>query len=209
MVKSKKMWGMIVALVFGVAVAGFSFDVKTFPDPIQKGSFLISGGLGIGAFHPSFGFFDGGIDSAAFFGASIIVDYALPINFALTVGGESGFYGAKINIPFDDSSALLEIPIIARVAWHPNWEVKNLDTYVLVKLGFGLGIITGDAGDHLNNPVGFIYGTNLGVRYFFTPKIGAFGELGYEGNYLKTRDSGWTYYFYATKFLTLGVTFKI
>jgi hypothetical protein len=210
MIKNKKTWGMIAALVLGVAAAGFSFDVKSFPAPIQKGNFLISGGLGIGTFHPSVSSFGSGFSNSTFFGASIIVDYALPINFALTVGGETGFYGAKINSTFNnDNDAMLEIPIIARVAWHPNWEIKNLDTYVLVKLGFGLGIFIGDVGDNLKNPVGFIYGTNIGGRYFFTSNIGVFGELGYEGNYLSSRNRGLTFFTYATKLLTLGVTFKL
>jgi hypothetical protein len=216
MANSKKLRVIVVlALVLGVTVSGFSFDIKSFPDPIQKGSILISGGFGIGTFYPALLF----ADNSALLGGSIVVEYALPINFALTVGGEIGFSGSKLKAIFggDPKISLGEIPIIARVAWHPNWEVKNLDTYVLVKFGYGIGFWTGDVLDGFKNPHGVIFGTNIGVRYFFTPALGAFAEVGYEHHLLRFKYDydvfgvtyTDTYGAYGNKFLTLGVTFKL
>ncbi|MFP3090475.1 hypothetical protein LQZ21_09135 [Treponema sp. TIM-1] len=201
---------LVLALVLGVTALGFSFDIKSFPSPIQKGSILISGGFGLGLFYPAIA----GAENSALVGGSVAVDYALPINFALTVGGEIGYSGSKLKSWGNNSDASLgEIPIIARVAWHPNWEVNNLDTYVLVKFGYGIGFWGGDDLDGLSNPHGVIFGTNLGFRYFFLPAFGAFLETGYEYHFLrfKTDFGGWTttWSAFGAKFLTLGVTLRL
>jgi hypothetical protein len=215
MAKSKVLRGILAsALVFGTAVAGFSFDGRTFPDPIQKGSILISPGFGLGTFWPGIA----GSSSSTLVSGTVAVDYALPINFPLTVGGEIGFSGSRLKSwgAHDPDSSFLGIPLIARVAWHPNWEVQNLDTYILAKLGYDIGFWGGDYGDNdnLKNPHGFIYGFNVGVRYFFTPAIGAFVEGGYEYHFLRweyENQSLWgrgIWPAFGAKFLTLGVTFK-
>ncbi|MDR2629332.1 MAG: hypothetical protein LBC60_00255 [Spirochaetaceae bacterium] len=208
MANSKKMRVILtLALVLGVTVSAVSFDIKSFPDPIKQGDILLSGGFGLGVFYPE------RIDltSSLLLGGSFAVEYALPINFALTVGGEVGFSGSKLKGLFDSDpeTSLLEIPIIARVAWHPNWEVKNLDTYILAKFGYGIGIWAGDQADYLKNPRGIIFGTNIGVRYFFIPALGAFAEGGYEYHFLNYENSYATFSAFAFKFLTLGVTFKL
>lgn len=213
MAGSKKFKGILVlVLVFGVTAFGFSFDVKSFPSPIQKGDILISGGFGLGLFFPIVS----GLDTSALIGGTVAVDYALPINFALTVGGEIGYSGTRLKavIGDDPDVSLGEIPIIVRVAWHPNWELKNLDTYILAKVGYGIGFWTGDDADDSKPPYGVIFGSDIGVRYFFTPAIGAFAEVGYEYHLLRFKDESdqwitYTYAAYGMKFLTLGVTFKL
>jgi hypothetical protein len=191
---------LALALVLGVTVGGFSFDVHSFPDPIGKGDFLISGGFGLGKLYPNYW------HSSALLGGSLAVEYALPINFALTVGGELGFSGSNLKgySGYDSDISLLEIPVIARVAWHPNWEVKNLDTYVLAKIGYGFGVWAGD--DNWDNPNGFIFGTNIGVRYFFTQALGVFAEGGYEYHHLDS--DGFAPSAFGVKFITLGLTLK-
>lgn len=213
MVNGKRVRGILVlALVFGAAAFGFSFDVRSFPSPIRKGSVLISGGFGIGAFTSGISY----TDYSALMGGTVAVDYALPINFALTVGGETGYYGSRLKTvtDYDPDVSVGEIPIIARVAWHPNWEVRNLDTYVLLKIGYGIGFWFGDdVGDAIKNFHGLIFGSNIGVRYFFTPIIGVFAEGGYEFQYLtyKVEAGGFSEKWRAAgvKFLTLGVSFKL
>ncbi|MDR0589431.1 MAG: hypothetical protein LBG25_02680 [Spirochaetaceae bacterium] len=214
MTNNKKARGILVlALVFGVTAFGFSFDIKSFPSPIQKGSILISGGFGLGILQPEY------FNSSILLGGTVAVDYALPINFALTVGGEAGFYVAKLESTADSpvDVSLAEIPIALRVAWHPNWEIRNLDTYIVVKAGYGIGFWLGDTiTEGIKKPHGIIVGSSVGVRYFFTPGFGAFLEGGFEGHYLKFKDEyEWggtlfstTHTAYATKFLTLGVTLK-
>jgi hypothetical protein len=217
MVKSKKFRGILVlALFLGIAAAGYSFDSKSFPDPIQKGSLLISPGFGIGTFFPGIT----ASSSSALVEGLVAVDYALPIDFPLTLGGEIGFSGSKLKSwgGEDFNSSFLGIPILARVAWHPNWEIKNLDTYLLAKLGFDIGFWTGDMEKNgsIKNPHGFVYGFNVGLRYFFTPAIGAYVEGGYEYHFLRYKDDDWggiglsgTWPAFGAKFITLGATFKV
>jgi hypothetical protein len=214
MTNSKRLRGILVlALVLGIAAAGYSFDAKTFPDPIQKGSILISPGFGLGTFFPGIT----GSSSSTLVGGSVAVDYALPINFALTVGGEIGFSGSKLEswAGHDPDSSFFGIPLIARVAWHPNWEVRNLDTYILAKLGYDIGFWGGDMGDaDVKNPHGVVFGTNIGICYFFTPSIGAFFEGGYEYHFLRYKynrgyGTSGTWPAFGAKFITLGATFKV
>jgi hypothetical protein len=103
---------------------------------------------------------------------------------------------------------------LARVAWHPNWEVKGLDTYILFKLGVGLGFWGGkDKPDGITNPAGLSFSADLGCRYFFTDAIGAFLEFGYEYYFLsyeyKVGNYSYKWSAFADKFITLGVTFKL
>jgi hypothetical protein len=214
MANNKKVRGILVlALVLGTVTVGYSFDIKSFPDPIQKGSLLISPGFGIGTFFPGIT----GASSSALLSGLVAVDYALPINFALTLGGEIGFSGSKLKGwgTTNSNSSFLGIPILARIAWHPNWEVSNLDTYLLMKMGFDIGFWSGDMKDsNVKNPHGFVYGFNVGLRYFFTPTIGAYVEGGYEYHFLKYKyDWGYgisgTWPAFGNRFVTLGATFKL
>jgi hypothetical protein len=205
--KTRKIAAVIIlaALVAGSASA---LDFTTFPSPIEKGCLLISPNIGLGSFYS-------GWASETLFGGDVAVDYALPINFALTVGGELGFYGSKLGgfAGYDATVGL--IPILGRVAWHPNWEVKGLDTYVMFKLGIGMGFWGGsDKPDGITNPFGFSYSFNIGGRYFFTDMIGAFLEVGYEYYFLDYEyDLGklgtYTAHAFGDKFLTLGATFRL
>jgi hypothetical protein len=62
---------------------------------------------------------------------------------------------------------------------------------------------------------GFSYGANAGVRYFFTPIIGIFGELGYDRYAITYETTGaywlgsysWSYNIYT--WVHAGVTIKI
>jgi hypothetical protein len=156
---------LILAVVGGAA---FSFDLKSFPSPIKPGSLLLNPTVNMGSYGASVS--GGGsseTDTGGFgLGITLSADYALPI--PLTVGLETGFGTA-----FDDDFDGIVIPILARVAWHPNFEVPNLDTYITLKLGYS--VATGDGLDG-----GFSGGGNVGARYFFSPKIAVFGELGYD-----------------------------
>ena len=176
---------LIFAIIGGTA---FAFDIHSFPSPIKKGSLLISPMLGLG-YQP--GFWHNGYSYYSYYGYSwfnyrsydnafalaipVAIEYALPINFALTVGGEVG-------IAFGFTSGkgtILNIPVLAKVAWHPNFEVANLDVYTSIKIGIGIGILAGFRNIDTKAGVGFGFGWDVGARYFFSPKIGIIGELGW------------------------------
>ena len=198
-----KKLALILALGILVGTAAFSFDLETFPSPIQKGNIMISPTFSFGSYY--------GFSSAiAITGA---VDYALPIPIALTVGGEAG-----IATVVGYSNNFMSLPIFARVGWHPNFEVPNLDTYITLKLGYNI-LLSGakDSGTNweYNYGGGFSYGGNVGARYFFTPVIGAFAELGYD-QYAISYEYKWTgggpythnYNYYIYTWVHVGVTFK-
>ena len=200
---------LVLAVVGGTA---FAFDAKSHPEPMQKGSFMISPTFGIGTYYYA----------GATLAFTAAFDYALPINFGLTVGGEVGFamttysgwgYGYTYK-PF-------AIPIMAKVAWHPNFEVKGLDPYVTLKMGFAIGILgcTKKYGSYEAKAAsGFAMGWDVGCRYFFNNSIGVFGELGFDRYWvgIKERtsyagyDSGWVKWRWPmTTFFRAGVTFMI
>ncbi|MCX6242495.1 MAG: hypothetical protein NTX43_11875 [Bacteroidetes bacterium] len=73
----------------------------------------------------------------------------------------------------------------ARSAYHYGWEVRGLDTYAGIPLGFGLCMNSHDAngGYHTATPVYPYFGVFLGASYFFTPQFGVYGEFGYNSTY--------------------------
>jgi len=201
---------IVLVLLILVVIGGtaFSFDIHSFPDPIQKNSILLS---------PTFHFGFSGVagwssySSLFSFGLTVAADYALPIPVALAVGLEFGFASN-----FEDFSDGVTLPILVRVSWHPNFEVRGLDPYVTMKLGYSIGVGNWGYESKYWSSGGFSYGFNVGCRYFFNDIIGIFGELGYDryavGSYdfdygfWGSRDY-YTYYYYA--FFHFGVTFRL
>jgi hypothetical protein len=88
-----------------------------------------------------------------------------------------------------------------RLAYHPNLGIRNLDAYTTLTLGY-LGVsveakYTGDwGGGYQTSPSAagvVLSGINFGGRYFFTPMIGGYLELGYS----------------ALSYASAGVTIKV
>ena len=73
----------------------------------------------------------------------------------------------------------------ARGSYHYGWQVKGLDTYAGVPLGFGLCMNLHDRqnGYHKFVPVYPYFGIFFGGSYFFTPDFGINGEFGYNSTY--------------------------
>jgi len=148
-------------------------------DVFGKGDKMINLGLGLGS---SFGSLSLPPISASF-------DYGVADNLingdngSISVGAQVGFAGSKYaNIGLFG----------ARGAFHYQFAPK-LDTYAGLMLGYHIASVS-ETGYYGNSLVGsgFDLGVVLGARYFFTPRIGAFTELGYSLPY-------WN----------LGVTFKL
>ncbi|MCL2479467.1 MAG: hypothetical protein FWF22_08190 [Treponema sp.] len=197
-----KKFVLILALAVLVGGAAFSLDLTTFPSPLKPGALTVNVGATLGSYWWY----------GTAFGAMAQVDYCLPLPIALTAGGEAGvmFTGGGY---YSYSGSLAVIPIMARVAWHPNFEIPNLDTYVALKLGYGLGFWTSKASGYADytNPGGFIFGGVIGARYFFSSNIAAYAELGWENYTLNYTYSSYNYstYEYISRFLTAGVTFAL
>ncbi|GBU26607.1 hypothetical protein R84B8_00117 [Treponema sp. R8-4-B8] len=82
-----------------------------------------------------------------------------------------------------------------RFGYHFNWNIKNLDTYAVTTVG--LTIITEETKYRNKSPDSnvegeFLFGIDLGARYYINNWFGFWAEIGYSAN----------------SFLDIGLTFK-
>lgn len=109
-------------------------------------------------------------------------------NGSISVGGLLGYTGAS-----NDFVTAHYMIFGARGAFHYQF-VDKLDTYAGLLLGYRYASASYKS-DFISGSVGaseLTLGGYLGARYFFTPKIGAFAELGY-----------------SIAYANVGVTFKL
>jgi hypothetical protein len=188
----KKLFASVLFVV-AIGTAAYAQDsgrawYNSYAEGIDQ-KLLLNAGIGLG---PTGGY-DLGMPPI-----SVSIDYKLPIKLPITVGGIFTFARWKYSysIPFsnlDYDFAWNNIGLGARGMYHFNF-VKNLDTYAGLTLGYV--IQTFDGGDYTGNLYEgvsfFLFGANVGVRYFFTKAIGAYLEAGYSG----------------LQFVSLGLTLK-
>jgi hypothetical protein len=180
----------IIAIGAVIPASVSALDWKAYPDPIEKGDLMVSAGIGFGT--PLYG--DMTIPPIV-----LNVDYALPLGgIPFTLGGFFGFTQSKYDESWGGSGYTFTFTgtaFGARLGYHPNLGVKNLD--VNAALGLGYYLYTGKSeytGSGVKTDYSrFYFGLNIGARYFFTPIIGAWAELGYS----------------ALAYVSAGVTFKL
>lgn len=109
-------------------------------------------------------------------------------NGSISVGGLVGYAGS------DNNFVSVHYAIVgARGAFHYQF-VDKLDTYAGLLLGYRHARVNWKS-DIIDGKFGtseIALGAYLGARYFFTPKVGAFAELGY-----------------SVAYANVGVTFKL
>jgi opacity protein-like surface antigen len=207
------MKNLVSSLCLAVVLIGSvtAVDWTSFGGDIRSGDILVNGGFTLGSFYPDMPLSDISILG----GGSGAVDFALPVA-ALTMGGELGFLGSTVK--FSNGPALNislgVIPIMARIGYHPDlFGIDRLDTYVLAKVGLGIGFWTGgNVPNIITNPIGAAFGLNTGAHYFLTDIFGVFLEGSYEYYFLSyavdyslgKNDMA----AYANKFLNMGISFK-
>jgi hypothetical protein len=179
----KKIAVALLVLAVTAGAASAQVDMSRFPSPIEPGNILLSPGFSIIPGSLTLGGSGYSMSINTFgIGGALAVDYALPI--PLTVGAEVGFENYHFS-DFGGDFELGTIPIMFRIAWHPNFGVQGLDPYILGKGGIGIPMQAkvSSGGVSVSTDLldlGFGFGVDAGVRYFFTDMIGAFGELGYQ-----------------------------
>ncbi|GHV88340.1 hypothetical protein AGMMS50267_07030 [Spirochaetia bacterium] len=236
---------MLGAMLLAVALTSLSaLDFKTPGGGITPGNILVKAGFGTGT--GSTGSLD--LASAFSIGGNISAEYMLPW-VALGVGIETGFNtfnnGTTVR-GFSDPSDLYAgrevldvglgvLPVLLRIAYHPDFGIANLDIYAAGKIGYGIGFFLGgdaekfqaefndasgaDGGYAAQAPSGLAWGVNLGAAYYFTKNIGVFLEGGYQyqsltftfNEYSGYRNgSKWenTYAAYGTEYGKIGLAFK-
>ncbi|MDR2493892.1 MAG: hypothetical protein LBD24_01590 [Spirochaetaceae bacterium] len=168
------------AVLYCLSAAPVSaFDPTSFPNAVD-GAWMLNLGAGVGMY-----FQDKEVTVPIVFS----FERALPISVPLSVGGIVGFtifehnYYSVIgndmngNAIYDDDqsykSIAFGIPMGVRLAYHFNFEVDELDVYAAIDLGLTLAVGTVPI-----DPVTFLFGAHVGVRYFFGGPVGVFLEVG-------------------------------
>jgi hypothetical protein len=181
----KRGWLILVLVAFAAGGAFAQNWYDSYAPGIDASKIFINAGIGYG-----FSSYSMGIPPI-----SVSADFKLPIKLPITVGGVAALSTWKRSIAsvpgFADSDISItyrNIGFGARGAYHFNF-VKNLDTYAGLTLGYVIQSADVKYGSYYDSVPKtsydgnsfFLYGFNIGARYFFTKNIGAYLELGYSG----------------------------
>jgi len=123
---------------------------------------------------------------------SISVGYQVGVHEKFSVGGIVGYssssYDGGSYLGKDYKWTYTYIFIGGRGEYHfIDANIENLDIYAGVTLGYNIVSVsepTGYSGFYSSEGSYLLYGFHAGGRYYFTPKIGAFLELGYGVGYI-------------------------
>lgn len=200
---NKKM-GYIIGMMLFVGFAASSY-----------GQVTVSGGLAVSQATLDYQGYSN--DGELGIGGNVYVDYLLPIQVPLSLGGEIGIDTSTFkNSGYKDT--VLAIPLLVRAAYHFDLFPK-IDLYVVGKAGYVFGVWSGDTKDYLESQGGkmeaeggIAFGFDVGAAYYFTPILGVFAEAGfdrYDGRAKQTVGGG-TYKADApfNRFFTVGISAK-
>ncbi|MFZ4462713.1 MAG: hypothetical protein ACOYN5_02645 [Bacteroidales bacterium] len=132
-------------------------------------SIIVNASLGIGTFAAG-----ENLGGSVFWGTSLSADWIPDRKTCLSYGLETGLLGGETQ-----GNIIYGIPAIFRLGWQPDiTKNENIDIFILLKTGWSFGIW----GTNLENdakPNGIVGGFNFGGRYFLTPLMDVYAELGY------------------------------
>jgi Outer membrane protein beta-barrel domain len=166
----KKMKKILLSLV---AVSGFAVAVQAQSDvSYDKGNVLVNAGIGVGNLYWGSGF-----KSTLPVNPAVSVEYGITEN--ISVGAAASYSGAKI------SGTGYEVKYTgiffgARGSYHFATSEK-LDPYAGLSLGYVSASVKDKSGSTAfvtAKSSGLGWGAHVGVRYYFQPNIGVYGELG-------------------------------
>ena len=168
-----------------------SLSVANAQEIISKGTSMVNLGIGLGHHF--------GSDGMSIPPLSVAYDYSIVSGLIDRNNGAITSGSMTYRVPgYSSSASYTHILLGFRGMFHYQFAPK-LDTYAGLMLGYHIASTSysnsGPMGSYSNSGLtgsGFDIGVILGARYFFTPRIGAFTELGYSLPY-------WN----------LGVTFKL
>lgn len=162
-------------------------------NPFDVGTNAVNIGIGLGN---RYGYGSG------LFGGSSSVSPALSVSFergiiplgpgVLGVGAFVGYQGASYSLGGGDKFTYTDVIVTLRGAFHYP-VMPKFDAYGGLSLGVRrLGVSFSGPSGSIYNSLGGASSTTeaatnlfVGGRYYFTPNIGAFAELGYDQTYLK------------------------
>ena len=175
-------------LVLAIVIAGGVFAQEwynSYAPGVDTNRVFVNAGIGLG---PNGGY------SMGIPPISASVDVKLPLDFPITVGaiGTFGTWKYSTSIPAISNSntnvTYTNLGIGARGMYHFNF-IQNLDTYAGLTLGYVIQTVKATYGTYYDTTPRtgysgssfFLWGLNIGARYFFTDMVGAYLELGYSG----------------------------
>jgi hypothetical protein len=175
---------VFLVLVLVVLAAGGVFAQSWYDSyawRVDDNKLFINAGVGLG---PTGGY------SMGIPPISVSVDFKLPIDIPITVGAVATYttWKARTTAPgfYTIDVIYRNIGFGGRGMYHFNF-MDNLDTYAGLTLGYVLQKVAvktsglGGQGADYDGDSFFLWGLNIGARYFFTDFIGAYLELGYSG----------------------------
>jgi hypothetical protein len=134
-----------------------------------SGTVLLNCSFGMGTFAAG-----ENVGGSVFMGGSLSADWKPNSKAGLSYGLESGLLGGETQ-----GSKIFGIPAIFRLGWYPGFvKNENIDIFILAKTGWAFGIWGSDL-EKDAKPNGIVGGFNFGGRYFLTPLVDVYAELGY------------------------------
>ncbi|GGC31119.1 hypothetical protein GCM10011386_23880 [Parapedobacter defluvii] len=156
----------LVSLIVLFTALGTS---SSFGQAFEQGDKLLNIGVGLGS-----QFMAAGAKGTPPVGLSL----EFGVSDKISVGGYAGYAGAKVETVVGDWKYNYII-VGGRGSYHFDFGVENLDPYAGVLLGYNIASVSTDTNLPTASAGGFIWGAHAGARYFFSPKFGAFAEVGY------------------------------
>jgi hypothetical protein len=154
--------GCLSILIIGLSIAPLSV-------PAQESSTRVNLSIGAGTFAAG-----ENVGGSVFLGGSLSADWIPDARIGLSYGLESGLLGGKTQ-----GSIIYGVPVVFRLGWHPSFiRVKNLDLYVVARIGWAFGI-WGSNIDDASSPNGMVGGLDFVGIWFLSPVVGIFAEIGY------------------------------
>ena len=156
--------------------------------PFGVGTSVVNLGVGFGSrYSYGLGFLGGSSSVTPAFSLSYEKGIVAVGPGYIGVGGIVGYQGASYDFGGGDKWHYADVLVAARGAFH--YPVSpQLDAYGGLTLGVRYLRSSYNDGAGSSSSSGDAYlgsGIYLGARYFFTPAIGAFAELGYDQSFLK------------------------
>jgi hypothetical protein len=114
------------------------------------------------------------LGGSAFVGSSLSADWKPNSKARLSYGIETGLLGGETN-----GSIIYGIPAVLRLGWYPGISKnEKIDFFVLVKTGWAFGIWDSQL-EKESSPNGIVGGLNFGGRYYLSPMLDVYTEIGY------------------------------
>jgi len=178
---------LLVLLIF-VVIGGtaFAFDIMSHPPRLAGGNaVMIDAGVGLNTDILFWSVLFAGYGKMSVIPLYLNVEYALP-SIPLSIGLSASYYQMKWNLydSWDWGWEFNYLTIASRINWHWGFNVKWMDFYTGLSLGYRAFWDTwyGNSYYHYSYTSsygGFYYGAQVGIHFYFTNFLGLQLETGY------------------------------